>query len=149
MGGLQQFAAPRREHCRNLVSIFLADEFIVPRLNLQERGIKRALRSVVRMEMESSAPVGLSASGGCLKTCESASPKRARNQGGSGALAETKEELAPAEIYRWMRLPSLAQSDVPRKVTRAAKLTFTFEPVKVRRDCRRICSGVRSIRLFP
>jgi len=49
---LQQFRAPVRENCCDLVLIFLGDKNVESRLSLQEDCIERSLGTIVGMQMK-------------------------------------------------------------------------------------------------
>jgi hypothetical protein len=112
--GSQQAHAPIRENRRDLIDIFLGDEFVETSLRLEESGIERSLDSIVRMELElASRERGLGTKrfdyGG------SETSQACWKQGRRRSLTASLEKFAAAKIDRMIRLLWPTQSDVSRK----------------------------------
>ena len=116
--GLKQARTPLRKNGRDLVMVFFDDEIVQARLRLEEQGVERPLRSIVRTQLEVAVRWNGWGEIERINGRESETAKIRRNHRGRGALAAAEEKVTAAWVY-WMeigrmtRLPCPTQSDAP------------------------------------
>ncbi len=99
-----------------LIGIFLADKLVEAGLHLEQGRIEWSLASVARTKIKTRVSRNFVLRSEIIERVKCRAPQARGNQCGSSRLAETNEEIAPAKIDDFQRLPGPAQSVVPRKV---------------------------------
>jgi hypothetical protein len=102
--------------------VFLGDEIVEAGLCLEEQGVQRPLRSIVRMKVELTAGWDRGWRLARIAGREGKTAKASGNYRRRGSLAAAEEKIPAARVYgikigRMTRLPCPTQSGDPRILT--------------------------------